>query len=90
MPGDPGCQFRLVAAELPAGVHRQTDREQLLDDVVTSIPLRSPFLLWSCSAWRCTAWYRLTTPTGQIELGRAAERVRVGPRAHPAVLRAAM
>ena len=90
VPGDPGGQFRSVAAELPGGVHCQTDREQLLDDVVTSIPLRFPSILWSGSAWFCTTWHRLSTPGGQIELGRAAERVRVGPRAHPAVLRAAM
>ena len=95
VPGDPGGQFRSVAAELPGGVHRQTDREQLLDDVVTSIPLRFPSILWSGSAWFCTTWHRLSTPGARSSWavrrsasasGRGLTRPCCGPRCSAAAM----
>jgi len=52
--GDPGGHLRVVNATPLGGVHRQTDREQLLDHVVAQVRIRC----------RPTIWSRLATPTG--------------------------
>jgi len=71
--GDPVGEFWLVAAAALGDLHGQTDREQLLDDVVTQVRFGSWPAVWSGVGWCCLACAVVARGAGRGG-GRAGKR----------------